>query len=139
MAITDAKATVEVNARLSPESRKELEGLAEMVKTMKPLLTPVVRSPSKPAHFLPREEVDISVQYLRDNYPDDDVIQAYAQVIEQNLAIWEGMKRLMSGGIDLSNYTLRSWRVNQNHETGDVARALIEFEAINSKGGIGGR
>ena len=78
-------------------------------------------------------------KYIREEYPDDHVLQTYADMIEQNIAIWEGIKRLMSAGVDLSNYELHDWRSTFEHEPNGMLSGAVEFGLINKKEGVGGR
>jgi hypothetical protein len=140
-------AKVEIVSRTSEEARRELELMLKLARAMpamaRPLtpLPPAVPTPvkrrtttttrSRVSTKMPPEKAD--TKYLRETYPEDDVIQGYADLIERFHPLWQLIKTLETVGINIAGAGLVRWDVSTAHEVRDAVRHSISIELVNKE------
>lgn len=78
------------------------------------------------------EQVDFT-KYIREEYPDDEVLQAFAEVIDSNPAIWAAMGQLYR----INEYAgdgLVDWSAKKTHLLHDVIRTRLTINIIDKEG-----
>jgi len=135
------KVEVEVRTRLSEEGRREL---AEMVRRMDEASRMVARLPVAAAKPIPRRTTTTRpsrakkpepslTEYIRKEYEDDQVLQAFADIIDHNPAIWRAMGVLRNLNIKAGD-GLRGWNVDRRMEVREALTTTVVLEIIDVEG-----
>jgi hypothetical protein len=73
--------------------------------------------------------------YIRDTYPEDMVLQGYADLIDRMQGMWETIKLMERSKIDLTNTGVQTFHVEHDAEVGkpptiDIAIKLVRKEIL---------
>ncbi len=127
---------VRVNTRISEEARRELE---ELVAKLSPAVVPpakakpVIRRPT--AAKKPEPSI---MEYIRKEYPEDQVLLSLADILDKNKGMWQGMMQLFKAGIECGD-GLRGWNVDRRMEIREPLTATVVLEIIDKEGTIRAR